>query len=489
MDATRRRTLTRRALLALALWAGFWALSLGLAVALLWVPLAQARFQGGPSWTGLLAGLGGAVVLWALRPRLGAGAGGAPRPLEREAFPALHAFLDELARRSGAPPPDEVHLIEQPTAFISTPRPGLLRRRRQVIGLGLPLFAQLTREELGTVLAHEFGHRRGGDLLLGPWVHRTRVSLARAIHALDGSAFFLDAPFRAYGALFLGVSGAVSREQELAADAHAAAVHGVGPTARALRRVHRLGPPWAVYFAYDAAPLIETGSRVPLLEGFRRFLGQPRHRPEVREALQAALQERPRPGDTHPSLRERLEALGAGEAVPAGPPGSCLDLLGGEAAAEDAWYQRAVSGQLTARTWEAVGPEAVLPALRARHGQAAGQGEPDLSRLPALVARSDEVWAQVRPPGPSVLSPRSARQEGQRVLAGWLAATLSERGFELELRPGAALLLRRGELEVVPEEVVAGLASGELSAVGYAQEAARWSDSAAPRNEAGLSEP
>ena len=49
------------------------------------------------------------------------------------------------------------------------------------LGAGLPLLAWLSRSELESVIAHEFGHHVSGDLALGPWVHRTRRTIGGAL--------------------------------------------------------------------------------------------------------------------------------------------------------------------------------------------------------------------------------------------------------------------------------------------------------------------
>ncbi|HET9553876.1 MAG TPA: M48 family metallopeptidase, partial [Anaeromyxobacteraceae bacterium] len=312
MGTARRRSLIGRALLSLALWAGFWALALGLVAGLAAIPVAQAAYGDGPDGAGLLAGAGAAVVAWGLRPRWGQKPAEArPAPLGRDEFPALHALLADVARRSGAPVPAVVHLASRANAAIWVERRWLGLRRTWVVELGLPLVAALERDELAAVLAHELGHRVGGDLLLGAWVHRTRAAIGSTVDALDGSAFLLDAPFRAYGRLFLAASGAVSREQELAADAHAAALCGPRAAASALRKIEALAAPWDAYFDLDLVPLVEQGARLPLLEGFRRFLAAPARREEVDRALEAAARRPPAPWDSHPALEQRLLAMGA----------------------------------------------------------------------------------------------------------------------------------------------------------------------------------
>jgi Zn-dependent protease with chaperone function len=480
MDARQHRTLTHRAVLAGVLWLGFWVLGLVLAAALLWVPLAQSLYEGGVGASGWLSGGGGVAILWALRPRgwwkkREAG----PAGLDAASYPALHALVAEAGRLAGERVPDAVHLVSKATAFISVEREQLLSRRR-VIGVGLPLFAFLSREELGSVLVHEFGHGQGGDLVLGPWVHRTGSSLAAVIDALEGSAFFLDAPFRAYGKLFLRVSGDVSREQELSADAHAAEVYGANATCSALDKVHRLGHFWEVYFQLDAVPVIELGCRPPLIEGFRRFLSQPALRPDVVEGLKMRARAKPLPGDTHPPLEERIAAL-----APAVPPKAepsvkdlethSLDLLGGERAAEAAWYQRATRGELVTLDWDEVGPKLLLPKLLEDFAEASiNPSTTALSTLPDKVRDAEGFWNRLRTPGVSLLSPAAQRRRGELVLGQWLAAALFARGFFPEVRPGAHLRLSRGATSIVPAEVVQELAQGVLSSAEFRIRSATW---------------
>lgn len=481
MDARKRRTLTHRAALAGGLWLGFWVLGLTLAGALLWLPLAQSRYQGAVGLSGYLAGAGGLALLWAMRPRswftLKPEAG--PPPLDAKTYPGLHALVAEAGRLAAAEIPDQVQLISKATAFISIERPRLFEKR-QTIGLGLPLFAFLSREELGSVLVHEFGHRRGGDLLLGPWVYRTGSSLAAVIDSLEGSAFFFDAPFRAYGKLFLRVSGDVSREQELSADARAAQAYGTRATCDALDKVHHLGRWWEVYFALDALPVIGLGCRPPLIDGFRRFLAEPSLRPEVSEALEASTRAKPSPGDSHPPLEERLSALApvaprSGRPSPEDLDTHALELLGGEQAAEAAFYQRATRGKLLDVGWGEVGAKVLLPKLLSELEKASPNPRTAaLSMVPEMLRDAEGFWDRLRPPGPSFLSPAAKRRRGEHLLGQWLAVALFCRGFVPEVRPGAYLRLTSGAMTVVPVEVIGQLAHGALSAEGFRGLCASW---------------
>ncbi|HMH76247.1 MAG TPA: hypothetical protein VK547_06445, partial [Candidatus Udaeobacter sp.] len=63
----------------------------------------------------------------------------------------------------------------------------------------------------------------------------------------------LQFPFVWYGKLFLRVSHAVSRRQELAADRLAAHVVGARPLAEGLRKIHVAAPVFGYYWSNEVA--------------------------------------------------------------------------------------------------------------------------------------------------------------------------------------------------------------------------------------------
>ncbi|HEY6001758.1 MAG TPA: M48 family metallopeptidase, partial [Anaeromyxobacter sp.] len=434
---------------------------------------------------GLAAGAGAALVAWNLRPRfrLRWSRLDRPPPIGAAEAPGLLALVAEVAARAGVPPPDEIRVSATANASIGVERWRLGLARARVLEIGLPLFAVLDRAELASVVAHELGHERGGDVWLGAWVHRTRRAIAGTVERLDGSAFFLDVPFRAYGALFLRASGGVSRAQELAADACAASACGPAAAWGALRKIDVLGRAWEVYFHLDAVPAIERGVRVPLLEGFRRFLAAERLRPQIAKALAAAGQDAaPDPTDTHPPHAQRLLALDARRPAdaPLPAPSGCLELLGGEAAAEEAWYGRVLRAPLPAASWDDVADAALLPALAKDLARAPLDAATwSLARLPALAMDPEAAWAAVAR-GPNLLSPAAQRQRGLDVLGAWLAVALHRRGFAAQARPGAEVLLARGGVEVEPWSLVRALADGRLDAAAYDGHRAAWEAVARP---------
>lgn len=142
------------ALAAGAAWGVWWWLGAGLAI-----------FKHNTSiWSLLLyltpAVAGGITVVFLFKPFF------APREkpaepievdLERE--PMLRDFLDEICRRVGVARPASVQLNAAVNASASFRRGWLsLGRRDLTLTLGTPLIAGLTAQQLGGVIAHEFGH-------------------------------------------------------------------------------------------------------------------------------------------------------------------------------------------------------------------------------------------------------------------------------------------------------------------------------------------
>jgi Zn-dependent protease with chaperone function len=178
---------------------------------------------------------------------------------------------------------------------------------RRVMGVGLPLVAHLTPAELAAVIAHEFGHYVSGDVAMGPWVHRTRAAIGRAVIATTDT--WLAAPFRAYAQLFLKSTLAVSRQQEFVADRTAARIAGSSAAASALDRVRSLAPAYAHFLNTEVGPVVSRGFLPPMAAGFAQYLEQP----AIARFMEAAAESRGGEAhgayDTHPPMAERIAAL------------------------------------------------------------------------------------------------------------------------------------------------------------------------------------
>jgi Zn-dependent protease with chaperone function len=466
------RHLGSRAAVLLVAWLGFYLLGFSLSGALLWVPWAQSEFGGGPDPSGLLAGFGGLWVLWGLRPRF-ARKREEGLPIPDGSHRRLMELVDEVARQTGFRKPDEVHLIVHANAFTYATR-SLWKRDKTVIGIGLPLFIWLDRDALRSVIAHEIGHHIGGDLRLGPWVHRTRRAIALALDHLEGSSFLLDLPFALYGDSFLKRSLEVARAQELQADRVAAKMAGAAAAGRALSVIERRSGLWTVFFHTEIVPALERGFLLPMAEGFALF-----ERNVERGAVTdgARLEKRvPEPTsehDTHPSLAERLQSLEIPEYEPKDCETSSLDLFDDPASAEELAIRYVLvdsNKKLERIGWAETAEKIWLPhwldSLKPA-GLALAKLTP--GTLAEATSSLDE-WAEHTRTGLALLSPQASRVRAENCLGMWLALCLSRSGFTIHADPGSAVRAVRGDTVLEPFRIVKELASGKREAEGWKKE-------------------
>ena len=462
--------LARRAVLALALWVGFYVLGLALVLGLLWIPWASIHYQGSIGIAGLACGAAALWIAWALVPPFPRSkSDDAPTPLSPSAHPRLFAMLGELSRRVGEPPPDEVFLLPEVNAFAGRETRFLVAGGKRTVGIGLPLLAALDEPSVRAVLAHELGHHRAGDMRLGPIVHRTRMAAATAVQRLSDSSFWLHLPFALYAKLFMRVTVAVTREQELEADRLAARVAGPRAVGRALAITERLAPRWDAYFRGEYLELLSRGIRPPLLEGFARFLASRRLREGVREAIARAEARPPAEHDTHPPLDERLASLGLGEAATEREGESALSLLSTTRRAEDAAIAlllRSGHPPLTEVSWEDVGERVWIPMWRhelSSHAALAPLGPLDVPRVLDDAPR----WA-ARLRGDLVLiSPEAEKKRLVAQLGHWLCVWLHDRGAHIEVPPGEEAVATRNGVSERPAELVHALVARRMRAPEY----------------------
>lgn len=258
-----------------------------------------------------LIGLGIARTFWVpLEPPQGIS-------LQRSDAPRLYAMIDEIAASIGVRPADHVQLTDDFNASATQhPRFGIFGWHETYLQVGLPLLQALSAAEARAVLAHEFGHFAGSHSKFGAWVYRARQTWAQISERFpDGFvAKLLGRFFRWYGPWFNAYSFVLARQQEFDADAISARVAGSATAARALARVGASARRydhdfWAAY--WDGAERSPTPSPYPY-SASASYLAESG---EIEGAhLQSALAARTDLEDTHPSLSDRLLALG--EAAP-----------------------------------------------------------------------------------------------------------------------------------------------------------------------------
>ncbi|GII55834.1 Zn-dependent protease [Planotetraspora thailandica] len=369
----------------------------------------------------------------------------------RDREPLLWHTVEELATRVQTRPPDEIRLVSEVNAAVSEDTSWLgLRAGRRHMYIGMPLLMTLTTDEMRAVLGHELGHYSGAHTRLGAPVYRGRIAVIAAVQSLGNHAF-IQKIFYWYAKLFLRVSLAVSRNQELEADRFAVAIANRDAAAGALRKVGGTAEVWQMFLDRYVGMTGMAGSRpVNLFGGFHALVNV--HAKEIAEADGAG--EQTSPYDSHPSLRQRLEAIARLEDSPGMPdPRPALTLLRDPAGAMNAlemafWTEEAL--KLRPLPWDELVAQGMYAALNeeAVHDLAvagqriSGTAEPTLdAALMALAhgraaALNDELVRLDWRPSPDLTAKVLARAiEGMLIRQGRARWTLSWTGPATLLDP------------------------------------------------------
>ena len=260
----------------------------------------------------------------------------APQGIEVTALeaPRLFAVLDKVRRKVKGPPIHQVLVTDEFNAsIVQLSRFGLLGVSRNYLIIGLPLMHALSVEQFAAVLAHEYGHLSGAHGKFAAWIYRIRLTWARILDALLarpmwGAGLFLRF-FRWYVPYFEAYTFVLARAQEYEADRLSAKAVGERHMADALVQVE-LG---ARFFADEFWPRYVGAadkSPRPAMLPFAQFpitvgMGVPAE--DAQMWLAAALRRKTDVNDTHPCLKERLEALGQGARVPEKPAATAARAL------------------------------------------------------------------------------------------------------------------------------------------------------------------
>lgn len=290
--------------------------------------------------TGLLAA---GALFWssarALWCRIDPPAGLVLRPADA---PGLFEALERIRRKVQGPPLDEVQLDGEFNACIlQRPRHGLFGGSHNTLVIGLPLLLALDRQRVLAILAHEYGHLRGGHGRFAAWIYRTRSSWSRLHDSLQedgGLAAWLTQGFlRWYFPRFVARTFALARQDEYEADRIAARLLGAQVAGAALVEV-ALKSAWLAERLWPEHWAQAAGAPLPVgpFSAWRQALLQPLPPGFARPALRQALRQTSGLDDTHPVLRDRLEALDVAPRLPDWSRKGALALL----AQPERWIER-----------------------------------------------------------------------------------------------------------------------------------------------------
>ncbi|HEV8113954.1 MAG TPA: M48 family metallopeptidase [Planctomycetota bacterium] len=456
---TRAPSLAGRAVLAAALFVGFYVFALAIAALLLAVVwFCFAKLDRAPGMIVIPSALGALGILWSLVPRYPRFQPPGPELLDSEQ-PRLFERLRSIARAAGQPMPSHVYVVPAVNAFVAEHAGPFGAGRMRFLGIGLPLLWTLSVDEFEAVLAHEFGHFHGGDTSLGPWLYKTRATITRTIANLrDGRTRILQGPFVAYGNFFLRMTHSVSRSQEYAADALAARLVGGDALARGLVRIGKASMAYDPFLQNEIGPVLASGVRPPIADGFRRFLAADAVSTSLDDAIEKRKrEEKQNPYDTHPTLRDRLAALARLPAGEAGDPDTpAITLLEHPERYEIELLHRLVPRLDVARMelveWPEMAERVLVPGWERERAKAG-----ETLRGKTIAELADDLAPKI-----GVMMPPPQEQANRVHLRGAaIALALRAHGWVVERELGEATALSHGDQWIEPFRELSDVSHGK----------------------------
>jgi len=264
------------------------------------------------------------------------------RALKAAEAPRLFRLIERLRSQLKAPAIHTVLLTHDFNAAIAqVPRFGLFGGHRNYLILGLPFLNTVAPKEMMAVLAHEYGHLAGSHGKLSAWIYRQRRTFAslhehasqrREEDVINGVFATLLDRFAPYYNAYTFV---LSRQNEYEADAVAGRLAGAEASAAGLVRSELLAEWLQQEFwpkLYQQAAQRANPSFMPYA-AMRKIAAATMPEWASKERLQAAWQRDSGVHDTHPCLRERVQALDQPCALPPALSVTAADALLGESLA------------------------------------------------------------------------------------------------------------------------------------------------------------
>ncbi|MDI1227837.1 MAG: M48 family metallopeptidase [bacterium] len=311
--------------------------------------------------------------------------------------PQLFAFLSRIIEKAQGPRFAGVYISNEMNASVSrnTGFLGFFGFGPVVLTLGLPLMQALTLPQLASVVGHEYGHVAAKDNALGQWIYRIRTSWLILGDRLQFEHMWYALKLNRFYNWFIGVfsaySFALSRRCEYEADAFAAKLAGADHAAAALSAVAVRDHETATLYWRDqwkkAEATPDPAGEAPYT-AMAGFFGETRDQKDI---IDIVTKEEPGYASTHPTLMERVRALGHGFIAPQPVASSAARELLGAA-------EQKLAGVFNAEWLEAAKPhwQAAHTAhlhVTARYAELKQKNLPELTReeLDEVIAAADRA--------------------------------------------------------------------------------------------------
>jgi Zn-dependent protease with chaperone function len=237
--------------------------------------------------------------------------------LKYEDVPALFDLVREIESAIGSPRVHHILLADDfNAAVVQIPRLGFFGWQKNYLLLGLPIMQALSPEEFRAVIAHELGHLSGAHSRFAGWIYRVRQTWVQLVTRLQEErrhgSFIFERFLNWYAPFFNAYSFVLARAQEYEADARAVELAGGDHAARALINLELKGRFLEEDFWPKFYRQADTQSEPPA-DVFTQFVSATQRQLPQDTARKWFLQVLAVPTgyeDTHPSLADRLAAIG-----------------------------------------------------------------------------------------------------------------------------------------------------------------------------------
>ncbi|MFA5362577.1 MAG: M48 family metallopeptidase [Candidatus Omnitrophota bacterium] len=262
--------------------------------------------------------------------------------LKRSEAPFLFKAIDELRPKIRIP---QIHCVMIDGQFNASAshihRLRLSGWNRNYLVLGLPLMMALSPEHLRAVIIHELGHFSASQDKFSQWIYRVRETWFRLIEKLKNSRFqnewfvrlFYQPFLKWYPDFFNAYSFVLLRSFEYEADRFVAEFAGKRIAAETLVNIEVIERFLEINFwkEVDKTAFIRPEPPLDLYIQMEKAIRQGPSPDEGKRLLKLVLSKKTYAADTHPSLQDRVSALGQDICLPPMPGESAAQyFLGGE---------------------------------------------------------------------------------------------------------------------------------------------------------------
>ena len=247
------------------------------------------------------------------------------RAIARKDAPQLFKVLDKMRKRLKGPQIHRVLIDREFNAAISqVPRWGLFGGHTNYLILGLPYLLGVTSKEMLATVAHEYGHLCGNHGKIGAWVYRQRRTFGALREQIDGGVenswvyAGMAAAIDRFAPYYNAYTFVLSRQDEFEADLTATELAGADHNASSLIRGELLAR-WMQEEFWPKFYKQADVSAQPVFKPFtamRTAFGASYDYWATPQRLTAAWLEKSDLHDTHPCLRERVQATGETATLP-----------------------------------------------------------------------------------------------------------------------------------------------------------------------------